>query len=384
LSAHARNISSAVMQRLVYARLLLHDGLRTARNGRIGFQGLSILALHDCIEMVLLALVEHLHVPDIKERVAFDALVSAVRGATPNVPFPQATAITRLNKARIGFKHYGNIPADTDVEDFSKDAELFFDEVLLRYFSLRTEDISIASLVEHPRARRYLLCAERESIREQHGEAVEYAAMAFAAAFGEVRQPDSTSYFRHGDFSDQLMSPLHDFKKIHSKITELAQHLDRRLAGLEKRHIELDRFVQLMMAGIDIFRYAQFTHMAPNVTIRNNGPAFIDRPHSETKITKNDAQKVLQFVQDSLISCKALHIQPHTCYRDRRFITNALTKVYFETNREKGKYFCDLAQGTEVFALPENYDLSHSMIAIDLDGDRCIVDRDSLTAELRS
>lgn len=359
----------------------MHDGLQTSRNGRAGFQGLAILAFQDCVEMVLLALAEHLHVPDIKERVAFDALVSAIRSATSTIAFPQATAITRLNKARIGFKHYGNIPADSDVEDFSKDTELFFDEILLRYFSLRPEHISVASLVAHPRARRYLLCAERESMQEQYDEAVEYAAMAFAAVFGEVRQPDAISAFRYMDFGDHLTSPLSGFQNVNPNFTEIARYLDQRLAGLEKRHAELDRFVQLMMAGIDIFKYVQFTHIAPNVTIRNNGRAFVDRHHSLTKIAKHDSQKVLQFVQDSLISCKIARDQPYVCSRDRCLITNDLTKIHFETDRQKGKYFCDLAMGTEVFALPENYDLSPSMITIDLDGDRCVVDREFLTED---
>ena len=211
-------------------------------------------------------------------------------------------------------------------------------------------------------------------------ESVEYAAKAFSVAFGEVRRPDSFPDLRPQSLGDRHMNPFHHLEDVHTKLYEISQNLDRRISEIEKRHVALDRFVELLMVNIDIFRYAQFANVAPHVQVSSSGKIFAHPYPRSPEITKNDAQKVLHFVQDSLMASKGFYRPPQWVNRDRPFTTNDVTKVYFQKQRsEKGKYFCDLPADTEVFALPESYNDSPSIVTIDLDYDLCIVDRDSLT-----
>ncbi|PTB99790.1 hypothetical protein C9993_01375 [Marinobacter sp. Z-F4-2] len=78
--------------------------------------GLAISLLQDAVEQLTWCIAKHQDL-DVKDTEGFVSLLKKIEKKSGEL-VPQKAKILELNKARIGFKHYGNLPATSESEKF--------------------------------------------------------------------------------------------------------------------------------------------------------------------------------------------------------------------------------------------------------------------------
>lgn len=107
--------------------------------------GFAVSALQDAVEMALVGLASKLGT---KIESSFDTLWSSVDAASPpGKKLGYRAQMQSLNKARLNFKHFGNLPDVNQSERFRANAEAFLEDISAQYFDVRWEDVSELDLL---------------------------------------------------------------------------------------------------------------------------------------------------------------------------------------------------------------------------------------------
>ena len=75
---------------------------------------------------------------------------------------PHKAKMIELNKARVGFKHYGNLPASSEAEKFRSYTYDFLVVASQRYLEVDFEKVSLSSLISDPKVRNHIEAAEKD------------------------------------------------------------------------------------------------------------------------------------------------------------------------------------------------------------------------------
>jgi len=142
-------------KRVVYAKYILLSAQEVLGRNLPISPGIAVLALQDAAEMLLRVVVDGLGVAG-NER--FDALISNIEDKAG--PLLHASALRNLNKARVGFKHSGNLPNRGDVEDFMRRVESFAIDSLRKFFDEDFDLVAISDLIDNLLVREHLAAAE--------------------------------------------------------------------------------------------------------------------------------------------------------------------------------------------------------------------------------
>jgi hypothetical protein len=143
-------------QLLLAKRLFLEAAKYAAKVDPVSC-GLSISLLQDSVEMVVWALIKDKGI-SVKETDGFVKHLDTLK--SNSVTLVGINHIHELNKARVGFKHYGNLPAKGEPEKFRGYAETFLRAAITTHFGLDFDDLSLADLVPYPAIRDRLKSAE--------------------------------------------------------------------------------------------------------------------------------------------------------------------------------------------------------------------------------
>jgi hypothetical protein len=224
---------------------------------------IAILNFHDAVELFLALAAEHLNVG--KEDQKFVTYWDVINPALPNKDFEQRASMTRLNKARVGWKHYG-IPIPTvEIENFRTNVADFFRENTPKVFGINFfEEISMASLVQDEAVRERLLQAKQLSSTGEIKAALTEIAIAFLELFDQfdwrVREQNSLHL--------QRVSSRRSF----SRIERAAPHeLSRFAEAIERELNTLHQQVRLLSLGIDYRLYIRFQTLTPLVSRTMDG-----------------------------------------------------------------------------------------------------------------
>jgi hypothetical protein len=164
--------------------------------------GLSVLTFQDSIELFLQLSCESLNIAiNPKKEPAFMEYFDLIKGKILT-ELAERDSIHRLNKARVAFKHHGNLPSMLDIESFRVSATNFFVENIPKIFEIELYEISIIHLIEFPKTKENLLTA-KEKIAEDN---YEDSAKSISIAFQEL------IYEYWGKNSDSLGLSLYDFE----------------------------------------------------------------------------------------------------------------------------------------------------------------------------
>jgi len=109
----AQQLSEETLRRLLVAKHLLasNSGQLTPQSDATTVARM-VLAAHDAAELAAAAIASHLNVPNLNARdqvylMDYPARIAAAAGGAA---FPGTDFLRRLNNARLGFKHFGNLP----------------------------------------------------------------------------------------------------------------------------------------------------------------------------------------------------------------------------------------------------------------------------------
>jgi len=143
-----------IHKRVLNAKYVLERATRMQDESGEMSLSLSLLLMHDAVELLMLAVLDHLRISAKKNREFMD-FWPLIRDAGRPEP-PDRIPMDSLNKLRVGLKHYGNLPNPQTVRDLLPRIQGFFENVLQGYCGLSYPDLSPIDLVPDPEVRSLL------------------------------------------------------------------------------------------------------------------------------------------------------------------------------------------------------------------------------------
>lgn len=160
--------------------------------------GLAISLLQDAVELYVWTVIKERDL-GARDQFSFTENLGLLQKA--GIPMPHMARLLELNKARVNFKHYGNLPAAEEATKFATYVSDCIQEACRAHFQTEIADISLVSLVPQLDVRARLGQAE---VCLKSGELADAAGHAAIAREMLLRQlglglPDVPSDFRLGD-----------------------------------------------------------------------------------------------------------------------------------------------------------------------------------------
>lgn len=177
-------------QLLLAKRMYLEACSYAARHDAVS-SGLAISMLQDSVELYVWTLIKERGIAA-KDQAGFISHIESLQKASINVP--NAAKLLELNKARVGFKHYGNLPASSETTKFKGYVEEFFRAATQEHFGVAFNALSLVDLVTDANVRGHLKLAEQQIASTAYDEAAAELAKAksllFAALHRYIPKPD--------------------------------------------------------------------------------------------------------------------------------------------------------------------------------------------------
>lgn len=192
-----------VPQLLIVKRLFLASGDVASQVDPVA-AGMSISLLQDAVELYVWTLVKERNVP-VKDQSGFVLNLEALQKAGIAMPF--SAKLHELNRARVGFKHYGNLPAPSEAEKHRIYVEDALRQAMLDHFSVSFDDLSLLDLVTDREILHLLEAAETQIKADALTEAAASLAQARSLVFGLTRKylPPVDTRLRDADrFMNQI------------------------------------------------------------------------------------------------------------------------------------------------------------------------------------
>lgn len=170
-------------KQLLLSKRIYLEGCEFAERGDPVSSGLAISLFQDAVEMFVWTLIKERNIP-VKENAQFTTNIESLSNAVIKLSFiPQ---ILELNKSRVGFKHYGNLPAIAEATKFRAYVEEFLRVSFVDYFGQSFDDLSLVDLIAFDDVRSRLKSSEQLVMSAKYSEAISEAAIAKALLFSKL------------------------------------------------------------------------------------------------------------------------------------------------------------------------------------------------------
>jgi hypothetical protein len=152
-------MTQSILNKLLLARRL--NALAMENSNAVNDISLciGINLLQDAVESFLLAVAEYVDA-DFKSNVTFDKYFDLINAKIAPKTLPFQTRLVALNKLRVNSKHYGLIPAKSEVDKLQITVREFFDEVASSILERSFATISLIDLLRDDEAKELLGEAE--------------------------------------------------------------------------------------------------------------------------------------------------------------------------------------------------------------------------------
>ena len=295
-----------LIRRLSLPRFLFRSGVVALRGPGPYASGLATSLFQDSIEAFLRVLAETGKV-NIGPQVSFDSLVDKVSGSYGSV-LDHKAALSRLNKARVAFKHHGISVSEDDAAHFCDSARAFLGEITQDALGLDFARVSLISTIGHRRTENWLRNAQEAIAASNYSKAMECAAVAFHIYLNarSVHRARPGSHRSWGSLSSTFYSATHPLRR---PLTEFAD-------WIESRFQELNRSVDLLSHDLDIMAYRRFLDLTPNVEVSMTGAlSIVWKGSSNFQPAREDTEFCIDFVVNSVLRIGASHTQQDTWSR---------------------------------------------------------------------
>ncbi len=252
-------------------------------------QTASILTFHDSVELFLHLSSEELQAEPIKRD--FLEYWDKLKGRQPdnnNLGFH--SQMKKLNNLRVGLKHHGVPPPESEIVASRVNVTNFFEKYTLIIFKVDFDKISMIDSVQNTSAREYLTQATTFMEQGRYGEALYKIAIAFDKIIvnyeGSKQSGFGKSVFHFG---------MRDPHSVHFNVdNDIIKYVNKSIEPLQKA-------VKILGLGLDLRRYVKFSLLTPEV-FRTYGGVYLEfafEPPSGR--TKEHCQFCYDFVIDSAI-----------------------------------------------------------------------------------
>ncbi len=282
-----------IIKRLALIKYLYNLGIEQSKQSET-IASLSILSMHDSIEMYLKLLAEHLNIKS--EKFSFiDYWV--------NIPtLTLKESMRNLNARRVNIKHKGLLPSKGDIEISRVNTIDFFEQNTLIHFGVDFSEISLLSLIQYEKTRERLTNAQKALDETNIETCIEEVALAFYELISSYENSKS-SYLGNSPFyfgkNLNFLSSFHmgignsSNDRFESKLGEFVDKVKDSLDGIQNA-------VKIMSFGIDYKRYAKFKLLTPFVS-KTIGGELKAEVWGKKKWTKENCQYCIDFVLDSAL-----------------------------------------------------------------------------------
>lgn len=171
-------------QLLLCKRIFLEGSIFAERQDAISC-GLAISLFQDSVEMLVWTLIKERSIA-VKEGASFTSHLEVIQKA--GIPISNIPKILELNKARVGFKHYGNLPAPDEAIKFQAYVEDFLRASFTDHFGENFDDLSLVDLITFPDVKERLKSAEELVLAGEHAKAMSEAGIAKALLFRRLER----------------------------------------------------------------------------------------------------------------------------------------------------------------------------------------------------
>lgn len=172
-----------MVKQLLLCKRLMIEGVSFAERSDPVSSGMAISLFQDSVEMFIWALIKERSIT-VKETSSFTANIESLQKA--GVAIVHAAKLYELNKARVGFKHYGNLPAADEAVKFQAYVEDFLRTSFKEHFTQDYDEISLIDLVSFSEVRERLKKADALLTTEEFEKSAMEAGVAKAMLFGRL------------------------------------------------------------------------------------------------------------------------------------------------------------------------------------------------------
>jgi hypothetical protein len=255
--------------------------------------GMAISLFQDSIELFLWCLIKYLDA-QVKDTTPFTQYFDLIEGAPKNdkkLKLPFRGRILELNKARVNFKHYGNLPDISEAKKHKTYAEEFLIQSSMDFLGENLFDASLTKLVPFPDIRECLMSAEECLKKDEIDGCLAELAKAKSLLFRRVSQflPEPDSHLTDGD---KILSA-----KGEIRYSNLFKYIKDYLGRVRESIITL-------AFGIQIRDYFYLNAVLPHAVqfVSGNWSTIKKR----TDINKEQAQKALEILVNMAIKISSL------------------------------------------------------------------------------
>ncbi|MGA8890237.1 MAG: hypothetical protein WB493_01625 [Anaeromyxobacteraceae bacterium] len=284
-------ISAPTIRQLALIKYMFQEGEQQSRRPSPLFVT-ALLSFQDAAELFLHLACEHNQIV-LKKQTQFLEYFSALAPVGNVLHQP---GMDRLNRARVNFKHHGNLPNDGDMEFFRVTARSFFEENSPLLFGLAFAEISLVDLVACEKARDLLRQAQQALGAGERRAAETALALAFKALLADYRGRKRVGRTQDDLFSlGPSMSFMSSFH-LGVKDREIARFVDSTREAIER----LRDVVEILSYGLDYRKYARFNLLTPFIQFTVSGDhVVIARPGSD--LTDDEYDYCFSFVIESAV-----------------------------------------------------------------------------------
>jgi hypothetical protein len=286
-------LSISLTRRLVIVRYLLQIGIEQSRKAE-PLAGLAILPLHDSVELFLQTALEHCK-GELRGSKDFLSYWAALE--EKGVKLTHKEGMKRFNIARIAVKHYGTLPAHSNLEEFRVMISTFLSENCAAIFSEELRSMSLASLVRDEEVRDSIVTAEQCINNADYKSAIENASLAFRRSLSQ--------YLRGGpgtDYRNRLFVPGQSyFSSLGFTFDPMFSEASRQMAKtIERMQEEFSEAIAVVAYNLDFDGYRYLKTFGPVIHELVGGSMQVEWVRG-VEFDEDVVRRCLDFVTDAAL-----------------------------------------------------------------------------------
>lgn len=290
-----------IMERLAFIRYMYDLGIEQAAKPE-PHSWTAVLTFHDAVELFLGLAASH-NGADLDKATEFSAYWKLINAKILPNRLQHSGRMKRLNDARVAFKHHGNAPSPSTIEQCRRDVDTFFEAASSAVFGVDFDEIDLAAIVPHEETANYLRRAQEYANSGDLLMAMGGLGLAFEALVQHFSMASSWSRSAIV-FGNWPTSPLSFGETLRPQRSHRFSGPEAELVKQANVVVEIQSGMRLMALGIDLARHAAFQLMTPRHarSINDPHPVFWMSKTMQAVLTIDDFNFGKTFVIESALS----------------------------------------------------------------------------------
>jgi hypothetical protein len=285
------------LKRLAFIKYFFYIGLHQSYQPE-PLCGIAILSFHDSVELFLQLCLDELSInvnEKKSERLTFMDYWGKIEEKGKKLS--RKTSMNRINTARNGFKHHGNIPSKLDIETFRATTNDFFTENCITIFNIDFNDVSLIDAIKFDRTRETL---KQAKLNFETGKKIEYSRdiiLSFRYLLLDYEQSKIDRFDQSPFFSGKFIpKPPDQFLKSSE------DNILKKWAGeVEESFKEIQEALKILFLGIDYRKYVKYRSIVPPVAVNLSvdGKSYEAIVLGDISLKKQDLDFCIDFIIES-------------------------------------------------------------------------------------